>query len=139
MDPTKPLLTDGVSETKDVRRSLREHVHLGYFSVVHDYFKGVIRRDLAVLDRSDFAIFRIEPETPSYGTIHELVVSCQQRKPVLIITKKKKDFPLWLIGLLDMDYVFENQNDLIDYLIRVNAGKIKLDTKYWKLLDFSLR
>lgn len=135
LDPTKKMFLDQLEETEEVRKELKEWRSTGQFDKLHSFMKEIIRRDLRAVDLTTFCIFKLEPSKPSFGTIHELVVASQQRKPLLFLIDDIKQMPLWLVGLINMNYVFENEEDLFNYLNLVNNGKISLDTKYWKILS----
>jgi hypothetical protein len=134
LDPTKKMFLDQLEETEEVRNELKKWRETGQFDKLHSFMKDIIRRDLRAVDISTFCIFKLEPSKPSYGTIHELVIASQQRKPLLFLIDDIKQMPLWLIGLVNMNYVFQNEEDLFIYLNLVNENKIALDTKYWKIL-----
>ena len=139
LDPTKQTLINQAAETEEDRKQLKEWRAAGEFEKIHDFMISVIRRDLRLIDYSSFVIFQLEPDKPTFGTVHELSISSVQRKPILIIIRDRKTMPLWLMGLINMDFVFESQDELIDYLIKIDNGEVELDSKYWKLLTEELR
>lgn len=134
-DPNKDHFVNLVSETEEDRAILKEQRELENWTYVSDYMKQVIRRDLRMVDLSTFIVGRIEPETPTFGTIHEIVVASLQSKPILIQTDDKKKFPLWLAGLVNMNMVFETWEELVSYLAKIDSGEIYADPKYWKILS----
>jgi len=134
LDPTKQMFFAQSAETPEIREQLKIWRQEGNFSAIHDFMKEVIRRDLRAVDISTFIVCKLEPDIPSFGTIHEVVVAATQRKPLLFILEDKKKMPLWLIGMVNMDYVFDSEWGLLTYLKLANDGLIKLDTKYWKIL-----
>lgn len=133
LDPTKQMFLGQEAETPEIREQLKIWRKNGQFSLIHDFMKEVIRRDLRAVDISTFLICKLEPDIASFGTIHEVVVAATQRKPLLFILEDKKKMPLWLIGMVNMDFVFPSETALIYYLHAVNNGIEKLDTKYWKI------
>ena len=133
LDPTKQMFLGQAAETQEMRDQLKRWREEENFSAVHDFMKEVIRRDLRAVDISTFLVCRLEPDKPTFGTVHEIAVAATQRKPILFILNDRKKMPLWLIGLVNMDYVFESEEALFRYLINVNLGIEKLDTKYWKI------
>lgn len=139
LDPTKQFLTEQVTENEQDRINVKIWRENKEFKRIHDFLVPIIRRDLRAIDYSSFVIVKIEPDKASYGTIHELIIASIQRKPILILIDNIKLMPIWLIGLVNMDFCFEKIDDLMNYLKQVNEGKIPLDTKYWKLLIPSLR
>lgn len=133
-DPNMDHFVNQPTETQNDRDILKIKREIGDWEYISNYMKSVIRRDLRMVDLSTFIIGKIDPETPTFGTIHEIVIASMQSKPILIYTDNKKKFPLWLAGLLNMDLVFEKWEDIINYLIDINSGKLYADPKYWKIL-----
>jgi nucleoside 2-deoxyribosyltransferase len=133
-DPNKNHFLNQSSETEEDRVNLKNMRDQGEWQYVSDYMKGVIRRDLRFIDLSTFIIGNIEPDRPTFGTIHEIVMASIQKKPILLTIKDKSQFPLWLAGLIDMSLVFEKWEHLFGYLNKINEGKIFADPKYWKVL-----
>ena len=136
LDPTKKMFRGQVQESEETRQLLKKWRREGRFDLISPFMKEIIRKDLRAVDISTFVVVKLEPSRPSFGTIHELVISSQQKKPILILINDRKQMPLWLTGLLDMNFVFETQEELINYLKRVNSGEEKIDQKYWKIIDF---
>lgn len=139
LDPTMPCFLNQVHETEEDRLWLKEMREKGNFDALHRYMSEIIRKDLRMVDLSSFVIFNLEVEKPTFGTIHELAITSQQRKPILIIIKNRKNIPLWIAGLINKNCIFETQESLLKYLEGVNNEKIKIDSKYWKLLDYQYR
>lgn len=133
LDPTKQMFLGQIAETEEIREQLKTWRENEQFSLIHDFMKEAIRRDLRAVDLSTFVICRLEPEKPTFGTITEITVAAMQRKPLLFILKDRKKMPLWLIGMVNMDFVFNSEEDLLTYLRAANDGLIGLDTKYWKI------
>ncbi len=134
LDPTIPVFENQVYESAEDREMLKEKRAIGDFKFLHEYMVQVIRKDLREIDIADFIIVNLEPSKPTYGTIHEIVVSSQQRKPIICIVPDRKSMPLWLIGLLNMDFVFESIEEVVNYINAVDSGAVEIDSKYWKLL-----
>ena len=134
LDPTKPIFQDQISETEETRQQLKKWREDGYYHLVCPFMKEVIRRDLRAVDASNFIVYKIEPSKPSYGSVHEIVVASQQRKPILMIIKDKKQMPLWLMGMVNMDYVFNTEDELVGYLQKLDSGELQINSKYWKIL-----
>ena len=139
LNPTKKVFLDQVQETEKTRCDLIWERSQGNYKFVHDFMKEVIRKDLRQIDLCDFTIINLDYDKPSFGTIHEIVKASEQRKPLLFLIKDKKRMPLWIIGLINMDFCFESDEELMDYLKNINSGKEKLDPKYWKILVDELK
>lgn len=133
-DPNKDHFINQLTENQKDRDALKAKRESGDWKNISEYMKGVIRRDLRMVDLSTFIIGKIDPEVPTFGTIHEIVIASLQNKPILIYTDDKKKFPLWLAGLINMDLVFESWSEIVEYLIKINSEEIYADPKYWKIL-----
>jgi len=133
-DPNKTHFVNQTTETEEDRKVLKEKRAVGDWQYVSTYMKDVIRKDLRYVDLSTFLIANIEPEHPTYGTIHEIIQATMQFKPVLFHIEDKHKFPLWLAGLTDMSLVWEKWDHLFDYLGQINSGEKYAEPKYWKLL-----
>lgn len=133
LDPTTKMFQDQIAETEEERMKVKAWRENGEFDKVHIFMKEVIRRDLRAVDLAYFTIFKLEPSKPTWGTVHEIVLASQQRKPVLLLIDNKKNTPIWLMGMINMDFVFESIDELIDYLERIDTGLEPIDSKYWKL------
>jgi hypothetical protein len=134
-DQNKDHFINQSTETQEDRDMLKSQRESGDWEKISKYMKGVISRDLRMVDLSTFIIGKIDPDVPTFGTIHEIVIASLQNKPILIYTENKKKFPLWLSGLLNMDLVFESWIEIVDYLIKIDSGEIYADPKYWKILN----
>jgi nucleoside 2-deoxyribosyltransferase len=139
LNPTKPCFCDQLKEDVETTATLDKMRDSGNFKPLQKFMKEVVRRDLRLIDISDFVIFRIEPSKPTFGTVHELIVALDQRKPCLIIIEDKKKLPRWLFGIVDLDLVFESSQLLVGYLKKIHSGKIKINEKYWRFLLPELR
>ena len=139
LDPTKKVFREQVQETEEIKKNLiwaRNHER---YDFVHDFMKGVIQKDLRQIDICDFVIIKLDYKKFTAGTMTEITIASGQRKPLLFLVSSKKKMPLWLVGLCNMRYVFEKEEDLIDLLKKLNNGEYKPDTKYWKILVDELK
>ena len=133
LDPTKPCFENQVHESKKDREWVKELRAAEEFAQLSRYMREIVRKDLRMIDAADFVIFNIEPDKPTWGTVHELVVALLGRKPVLILVPERKRLPLWLFGLVDLGTVFESEKDLKEMLAAINSHEGYLDPKRWKL------
>jgi len=133
-DPNKQHFLNQVTEGPEDQEMLKSKRQSGDWNYIHKYMTEIIRRDLRYVDLSTFIIVNIEPDKPTYGTIHELVVASMQGKPILLHINDKARFPLWLAGLVNMDLVFDDWEKLIKYIKDIDSGTIYADPKYWKIL-----
>jgi len=139
LDPVKKCFADFPKETSQDRMMLKEKRELGDDDYVKKYMSEIIAKDLRSIDISDFIIFKLETDKPTYGTIHEFVVAEKQHKPLLVIVEDNKLVPLWLRGMLQKEWIFASVDECVIYLNKINSGEIKMNKKYWKLLEKDYR
>lgn len=139
LDPTKTFLVCQTPETGETHQLIKDLRHKREFDQIKSTIKEFIKNDLRAVDLVDFLIVKLEPNNPTWGTPHEIVVASLQKKPILMIIDDIRTMPIWLIGLVNMDFVFETKEDMFSYLRRVDKGEEKLNGKYWKLLQPNLR
>ena len=108
----------------------------GRFFELTQRMKEIVHYDLRMTDISDFLIVYINPEIPMFGTIHELLNSLHQRKPTLVVIEGgKKNVSNWLFGIMDFNFMFDDFDDLKDYLGHVDDGTIQADLSRWVFFD----
>jgi hypothetical protein len=57
------------------------------------------------------------------------------KKPVFMFVEGgKKQVPLWILGMIPHNFIFDTLDDIILKLNEINDGKEKIDPKYWRLL-----
>ena len=75
---------------------------------------------------------------PTYGTIHEIVLARQQRKPVYMVWEGGKDScSAWLMYLIGHKNVFSTFDELLTRLDNISKGKAAYNAKDWLLLDLA--
>ena len=134
LNPTRPMFHEQYHESEEMRRNFKKMREQGLWEELHDIMQQIIRRDLRAVDLSTFMIVKLEPNLPTFGTTHEIVKASEQRKPMLFIIEDKSEMPLWLVGLVNMDLVFETKEELFDKLSKLDSGEEVMDNKYWKIL-----
>ena len=98
--------------------------------------KEIVHFDLRMVDVSDFVIVYVNTEIPTFGTIHELIISLNQRKPTLVVLEGgKANCPNWLFGIMDFNFIFEDFEELKQYLVQINQGNITADRSRWVFFD----
>lgn len=90
-----------------------------------------VRKDLCMVDRSDFIISYLPLGVPTTGTHHEIINSVNAKKPVLLICPQGKEHvPLWYYGFVSHKAMFGSWTDLYFYLNDVDAGRHKDDNRW---------
>ncbi len=131
-DPTKKT-ANGLGEVKDDKAFFKQMAKDRKFTELKKAFWPIVRKDLRTVDKSDFLIFGYNPDVPMLGTIHELVIAHQQRKPILMYCDDDKVGSLnpWVLTFIKPGCIFTKWSDMFDYLTKVNNGEF--DTSHWTL------
>ena len=97
--------------------------------------KSFVRKDLCLVDRSDFLIAYLPYKVPTTGTIHEIINANNAKKPTLLVTDKNdiSFIPVWFFGFINRNSIFPNWESLYDYLDEVQNGK-HLENNRWSYL-----
>lgn len=88
-------------------------------------------------NKCNFLLTQLASQTvPTYGTIHEIVVARQQRKPVFIVWEGGKEHcSAWLMWLVGHQNVFSSVDELMTRLKNISKGRAAFNAKDWLLLD----
>lgn len=85
--------------------------------------KSFVRKDLGIVDRADFVVAYLPYKVPTTGTHHEIINSCNAKKPTLLVCPKGKEFiPVWYFGFVRPKYMFGSWEALYEYLDGVDRG-----------------
>jgi hypothetical protein len=74
-------------------------------------------------------------KTPTYFTIHEIVIACQQKKPVFVIWPPDgvKSASAWLIFMAGQENIFTNMDDCVNKINDIMHGRAEIDPTKWLL------
>lgn len=98
---------------------------------IRNIAKKFVRKDLAMIDRSDFLVCFLPLNVATYGTCHELINSVNAKKPSLIVgTDHIVNIPFWFHGFIDQALMFASWDELFVYLKEVDEGKHKDNDKW---------
>lgn len=140
LDPTNKIFESGKQEDKKLKEKLFEKLAQNDIDYVRSTMQQVIYEDLRAVDLSDFLLFNFEFQKPTFGTMHELVIANQQSKACFIISNcKLNKVPLWILGLIKKEHIYENLDLALETILKINLGEIKLSSKKWKLLRKEIR
>jgi nucleoside 2-deoxyribosyltransferase len=115
--------------------SLKQQRAQGDLNDLEQKMKEIRRHDLAMVDKSDFIICVIKPDTPTWGTLDELVHAEGMNKPIFMhIVGGIRQCPLWLFSLVPLKHMYESMDDIVETLKKIDGGEIGTDSKRWKLL-----
>lgn len=129
---------ENIDEGKQVQlQRLRE---LGSLDNLQERMKTIRSYDLSMVDRSDFIICYIKPNTPTWGTVDELVMAESLNRPVFICVEGgKRKAPLWVYSLCPHKYMYNSMNEIVQVLKGIDNGSIPTDSKRWRLLKNKYR
>jgi nucleoside 2-deoxyribosyltransferase len=125
--------TLGSSEVAGDKKKFKRIIMQEDWGKIKEEFWPIIRYDLRSVDKCDFVIFNYTPDVPMVGTVHELVVSNFEKKPILLKYDKSKldQFNPWMCVFIKKHHFFSEWDGMFEYLEDVNNGK--LDTSLWVL------
>jgi len=133
LDPTNKLkgLQQEVGTEQD---RIERYRNRGRWKDLTNFMKIIVRADLRQVDLSDFVIAKVDKNIHMCGSYHEIFLADIEKKPILaIIEGGKKNAPAWLFGILDHNLMFDDAEECVKYLDKINRGLVKLDDR-WVLL-----
>jgi hypothetical protein len=130
LDPTHKL--QGLSnEGKNEQDKIKMYKENARWKDLTVFMKKIVRSDLRQVDLCDFLIAKIDKSIHMCGTYNEIVCADIEKKPILtIIEGGKKCAPSWLFGILDHELMFNNEEECVKYLDKINRGVVELDDKW---------
>jgi len=129
----KPFLKD-IEENDETVKNLAKLIEEGKFDEAQKIMKEIRSYDLSMVDRSDFIVVYIDPNTPTFGTIEEFVTAVKIKRPVFIaIEGGKKKCPLWIFGMIPHKYIYDSIDDILDMLVKIDNGEKEIDSDRWRL------
>ena len=134
-DPTdKP---DGVApETGIEKYAIQKALKDGDWEFAVEKSREVRHVDLRMIDSTNLYVVYIDLGIHICGTYNELFEAERQEKPLFVIMApqyKKHDIPLWLVGIIKEEEIFEGIDDCITHLIKINNGEIKQDDRWLRI------
>ena len=135
LDPTnKPegfAIETGI-EKYEINRALKE----GDWETAAKKSREVRHVDLRMIDMANLYVVYIDLSVFAVGTFNEFFEAESQQKPLFVIMApgyKKYDIPLWLVGIVREEEVFEGIDECIKHLVEINDGKIKQDDRWLRI------
>jgi hypothetical protein len=140
LDPyKKPFITD-VDEGEKIRERLSDLMEESNYEEVARIVKRFRSYDLSMVDKSDFVIFNIQPNVPTFGSMEELTTAVKMKRPVFIFVEGgKKKCPLWIFGMIPHEYIYDSMEEVIEVLQKIDSGEIELDNDRWRLFKEEYR
>ncbi len=130
----KPFI-EQVDEGPLFRKTLAEKLESEDFDFVEEKMRKIRIYDLNLVDRSDFIIAHIYPTISSWGSAEELVTAVRAKKPIFLsVEGGKKACPLWILGMFPHRYIYNNMDDILNTIEKIDNGTIKTESDRWRLL-----
>lgn len=137
LDPCRKPINIGV-EDDESRRLRREAKIRGDFQYVADEMKPIRRVDLRMTDITDWSIVNLDVKIHACGSLEELFWMNRMKKPVLVHVEQGKKFtPEWLFATLPLEHIFDNWNELKDYVRHVAAADAINDMRRWFFFNWT--
>ena len=132
----KPVSYQKYKEIDEEKTKMMALKSSGRFYELTQRMKEIVHVDLRMVDVSDFVIVYLNPSIGMFGTIHELLNSLQQRKPTLVVIEGgKSKAPNWLFGIMDFNFMFDNFDELYQFLNHIDTGYIEADMGRWVFFE----
>jgi len=130
LDPCKKTIYGELGDDKKMFQNL---IKERKFQEVKEKFYPIVRKDLRMVDKSDFLIVVYDPTIHMCGTLAEVVLGHTQRKPMLlyIAPEHMEKINPWILTYFKVSWIYDDWNNMIEYLKQIDAGHF--DTSYWTI------
>jgi hypothetical protein len=125
-------------ETFDIRGDMYKMIKGGDYHEVRKRGKVIRGKDLRMVDDAGFLIFYLDLDVLTCGSWEEVFVANKSKKPVLTVVKQGKEkAPLWLLWAIEPTHIFDNFEQLFDYLTYIDIAKrIKNPGRRWVFYEY---
>ena len=136
LDPSdKP--TTFAQEDHDFRNKINIQKVEQQFDKVKKSMRDIAAVDLRMVDIAHFVIMYMDINVHMCGSYHEAFVAVQQKKPLLIVCEQgKSHMPNWMFGVMPHQHMFDDWNQMLNYISDVNLGYTKEHYNRWRFFDF---
>jgi hypothetical protein len=141
-DPYYKPFIHNVPEDETSREEMLAWMAGGNYDAVTSRMKLIRGYDLRLCDICDWFVVVIKPSLASWGSAEELSVIVKEQKPVFLVIDDplgKKATPLWIMAMVNHNYIYNSVDEMIDTVIGIDDGKTELSSDKWKLLQEELR
>jgi hypothetical protein len=136
MSPLDKVFVNFDTEDTSFHKILRARLEKGKFEEVHKEMQAIRRRDLAMVDHSNFIVGVLDVERPTYGTVEELSFVARANKPLFLVIKQGvHNTPFWLIGMFKAEVFFNSLEEVTGRLEDISSGKVPLTQEGWRVFD----
>src|SRR5580658_8189767 len=133
-DPLKKPFLDSVNEDKEHMARLFKLREEGRFDELARIMRKIRVEDLSLVDRADFLIASISARTASWGTAEEVFWANRMKKPIfLVVAEGRRACPFWIFGTLPDDQIYDNMEDVVADIKKLDSGEKAIDLSRWKI------
>lgn len=137
-NPVKKTLQNGQTEVDEDKRTFKRLVKEKKFDELREIFGPIGHADLRCVDKADFLVVVYSAKVPMFGTIHEVVKACEQKKPILVkIDQDDVDngaINPWLTVITKPSCWFVSWDAMFEHLNAVDRmEKPAYNPRYWTL------
>ena len=125
------------SEIGVEKTEVRELINNDQWDEAREFVKTFRHYDLRAIDWSDFVIVKIDINSHLCGTYDEIFLAERELKPIFVImgeNQTKYDIPTWLISFINENEIFNSEDECIEHLAELDAGRILLDERWVNLV-----
>lgn len=134
-NPYRKPFIQNVKEGDLSRAEMKKWMNEHKYSLVAKRMKTIRSDDLRLCDLSDFGVMEIRPSIPTFGAVEECSQFVRCKKPLFIFVEGGKEkCPLWIMGMVPHEQVYNNLDEIIDKIKKIDVGLVKLDLTRWRLL-----
>lgn len=134
-DPYHKPFIEFLKEDEQARLDLKTWMKNEEYDRVAKWMNEIRRDDLRLVDLSDFFIVYVNPKIPSWGSAEELYWANRLKKPIfLFVEGGKKLTPVWIMGTIPHKYIYNNIDEILETIEKIDSGKKKMDSDRWRLL-----
>lgn len=134
-DPYKKPFERDLNEGPEVRAKMRKAILDGDLEYSHKLGKTIRAHDLNLVDRSDFIIANIHPSVASYGSAEEIFTANRAKKPIFLsVEGGRSKCPAWITWTIPPKYIYNDLDEILEILFRIDNGSIIADSDRWRLL-----
>lgn len=140
LNPYNHPFVNSCQEDNDATNKLKKMIALNQYDEASAMTRKIRTEDLRCVDISDFIFCYLNPKVPTCGSYEELFESNRSKKPIFLsIDGGKKETPLWLFGTIPHKYIYDNVDDAIEMLKKIDNGTVAIDSERWRLLRKEFR
>lgn len=131
LDPTNKPIDKGL-ENIESRKTRDDLLIREKYEELSSQIKLLRIIDLRMVDLCDFIICYLDINIHTTGTYEELFWANRAKKPILICMKDgKKNIPHWLLGTVPHQHIFNNWEELLEYVRHVDEDDKVEHYKRW--------